>query len=78
MKRKSFDPMIIVMPAVALLLGVIVAVLLIAITGVSPLRSLGVLISGGFGFSGKVWPIFMTLGSSTPLILTGLAAMLCF
>jgi len=77
-KRKSFDPMVLVMPAVALLLGVVVAVLLIAITGVSPLRSLGVLISGGFGFSGKVWPIFMTLGSSTPLILTGLAAMLCF
>ena len=70
--------MVLVMPAVALLLGVVVAVLLIAITGVSPLRSLGVLISGGFGFSGKVWPIFMTLGSSTPLILTGLAAMLCF
>lgn len=70
--------MIIVMPAVALLLGVVVAVLLIAITGVSPLKSLGVLISSGFGFSGKVWPIFMTLGSSTPLILTGLAAMLCF
>ena len=78
MKRKSFDTMVLVMPAVALLLGVVVAVLLIAITGVSPLRSLGVLISGGFGFSGKVWPIFMTLGSSTPLILTGLAAMLCF
>ena len=78
MKRKSFDLMVLVMPAVALLLGVVVAVLLIAITGVSPLRSLGVLISGGFGFSGKVWPIFMTLGSSTPLILTGLAAMLCF
>ncbi len=78
MKRKSFDPMIIVMPAAALLLGVVVAVLLIAITGVSPLKSLGVLISSGFGFSGKVWPIFMTLGSSTPLILTGLAAMLCF
>lgn len=78
MKRKSFDPMVLVMPAVALLLGIVVAVLLIAITGVSPLRSLGVLISGGFGFSGKVWPIFMTLGSSTPLILTGLAAMLCF
>ena len=78
MKRKSFDPMVLLMPAVALLLGVVVAVLLIAITGVSPLRSLGVLISGGFGFSGKVWPIFMTLGSSTPLILTGLAAMLCF
>ena len=78
MKRKSFDPMVLVMPAVALLLGVVVAVLLIAITGVSPLRSLGVLISGGFGSSGKVWPIFMTLGSSTPLILTGLAAMLCF
>lgn len=78
MKRKSFDPMVLVMPAVALLLGVVVAVLLIAITGVSPLRSLGVLVSGGFGFSGKVWPIFMTLGSSTPLILTGLAAMLCF
>lgn len=78
MKRKSFDPMVLVMPAVALLLGVVVAVLLIAITGVSPLRSLGILISGGFGFSGKVWPIFMTLGSSTPLILTGLAAMLCF
>lgn len=78
MKRKSFNPMVLVMPAVALLLGVVVAVLLIAITGVSPLRSLGVLISGGFGFSGKVWPIFMTLGSSTPLILTGLAAMLCF
>lgn len=70
--------MVLVMPAVALLFGVVVAVLLIAITGVSPLRSLGVLISGGFGFSGKVWPIFMTLGSSTPLILTGLAAMLCF
>lgn len=70
--------MVLVMPAVALLLGIVVAVLLIAITGVSPLRSLGVLISGGFGFSGKVWPIFMTLGSSTPLILTGLAAMLCF
>lgn len=70
--------MVLVMPAVALLLGVVMAVLLIAITGVSPLRSLGVLISGGFGFSGKVWPIFMTLGSSTPLILTGLAAMLCF
>ena len=70
--------MVLVMPAVALLLGVVVAVLLIAITGVSPLRSLGVLISGGFGSSGKVWPIFMTLGSSTPLILTGLAAMLCF
>lgn len=70
--------MVLLMPAVALLLGVVVAVLLIAITGVSPLRSLGVLISGGFGFSGKVWPIFMTLGSSTPLILTGLAAMLCF
>lgn len=77
-KGKGFDPMVLVMPAVALLLGVVVAVLLIAITGVSPLRSLGVLISGGFGFSGKVWPIFMTLGSSTPLILTGLAAMLCF
>lgn len=77
-KGKGFDPMVLVMPAVALLLGIVVAVLLIAITGVSPLRSLGVLISGGFGFSGKVWPIFMTLGSSTPLILTGLAAMLCF
>lgn len=77
-RKKTIDPMLILMPVTALLLGVIVAVLLIMITGVSPLKSLGVLISDGFGFSGKVWPIFMTLGSSTPLILTGLAAMLCF
>ncbi len=81
MKGKSnrkADPLIILMPLTALILGVILAVLLIAITGVSPIKSLGVLISEGFGFSGRVWPIFMTLGSSTPLILTGLAAMLCF
>lgn len=77
-KVKRIDPMILLMPVTALLLGVIIAVLLIAISGVSPLKSLGVLITGGFGFSGKVWPIFMTLGSSTPLMLTGLAAMLCF
>ena len=78
MNRKQFNPMIIVMPVVALLLGGLVAILLIAVTGVSPFESLKVLISSGFGFSGKVFPIFMTLGASTPLILTGLAAMLGF
>ena len=65
-------------PIAALLLGILVSVLLIAITGVSVGKSLSVLVSSGFGFSGKVWPIFMTLGASTPLILTGLAAMLGF
>ena len=50
-KVKRIDPMILLMPVTALLLGVIIAVLLIAISGVSPLKSLGVLITGGFGFS---------------------------
>lgn len=75
-KKRDYETLIIA--CVALLLGVLVAILLIAITGVSPFRSLSVLISNGFGFSGKVWPIFMTLGSTTPLLLTGLAAMLGF
>ncbi len=78
MSKKQFDPMTIVMPVVALFLGAFVAILLIMVTGVSPFKSLKVLVSSGFGFSGKVFPIFMTLGASTPLILTGLAAMLGF
>ena len=65
-------------PVAALLMGILVSVILIAITGVSIWETLKVLVSSGFGFSGKVWPIFMTLGSATPLILTGLAAMLGF
>ncbi|MDR1949534.1 MAG: ABC transporter permease [Spirochaetaceae bacterium] len=65
-------------PVTAILLGVIIASLLIAITRVSPLAAFGVLFTGGFGVSGKVWPLLITLAQSTPLILTGLAAMTAF
>ncbi len=68
----------IAMPAAALILGIAVAVLLIALTGVSPISALRVLIDSGFGFGGRVAPFFITLGSATPLMLTGLAAMLGF
>jgi len=65
-------------PVAAVLLGVVTASLLIALTGVSPLETFGVLASSGFGATGRVWPIFMTLSRATPLILTGLAAMIAF
>lgn len=66
------------MPVSAIILGVIASMLLIALTGVSPLSVLETLLKDGFGLSGKVAPLFMTLGTSTPLMLTGLAAMLGF
>lgn len=76
MKRLKIEK--IIMPFIALFLGLIVSLILISISGVSLRKALAVLLSMGFGFKGKVWPIFMTLGASTPLILTGLSAMLGF
>ncbi|MGD1815760.1 MAG: ABC transporter permease [Pleomorphochaeta sp.] len=63
---------------IAILLGAIISSLLIALSGQSPLAAFRTLIVSGFGTSGKVWPIWTTLGQSTPLILTGLAAMISF
>jgi simple sugar transport system permease protein len=65
-------------PITAIFLGILCASLLIAITKVSPFSAFQVLIGSGFGVSGKVWPLFITLANSTPLILNGLAAMLGF
>ncbi|GHT77483.1 ABC transporter permease [Spirochaetia bacterium] len=65
-------------PFTAILLGIIIASLLIAITHVSPFAAFYVLVSGGFGVSGKVWPLLITLAQSTPLILNGLAATMAF
>lgn len=65
-------------PLCALTLGVVVTSFFIALTGVSPLSAFRVLLSGAFGTSGKVWPLLITLGQATPLILTGLAAMYSF
>ncbi|WP_320128367.1 ABC transporter permease [uncultured Sphaerochaeta sp.] len=62
----------------AILLGIVASFLLIALTGISPLKAFGVLLSGAFGTSGRVSPFLITLGQSTPLILTGLAAMYGF
>ncbi len=75
---KRFKAINIAMPVSAIILGVVVSMLLIALTGVSPLAVLNTLIHDGFGLAGRVAPLFMTLGASTPLILTGLAAMLGF
>jgi len=63
---------------VAILLGAVISSLLIAIGGQSPLAAFRTLIVSGFGTSGRVWPIWTTLGQATPLILTGLAAMISF
>lgn len=68
----------VLIPVVAILLGVVVSSLLIALTGVSPFNAFRVLVSGAFGVSGKVWPLWITLGQATPLILTGLAATYAF
>ncbi|MDR1655821.1 MAG: ABC transporter permease [Treponema sp.] len=65
-------------PLTAVFLGIFCASLLIAVTKVSPFSAFGVLVGSGFGVSGKVWPLFITLANSTPLILNGLAAMLGF
>lgn len=66
------------MPLSAIFLGILASMFLIALTGVSPFAVLKTLVTDGFGLSGKVAPLFMTLGTSTPLMLTGLAAMLGF
>lgn len=78
MKNNRKIGLSILIPVTAILLGIIVSFLLIALTGVSPFRAFGVLISGAFGVSGKVWPLWITLGQATPLILTGLAATYAF
>jgi simple sugar transport system permease protein len=65
-------------PLTAIFLGILIASLLIAMTKVSPFEAFGVLISSGFGVSGKVWPLLITFAQSTPLILNGLAAMMGF
>jgi len=77
MKNKQIG-MKIVVSLSAIMLGILVSFLLIAPTGVSPYKAFGVLFSGAFGISGKVWPLWITLGQATPLILTGLAAMYGF
>jgi simple sugar transport system permease protein len=52
--------------------------LFISFSGVSLISAFRVLLASAFGTSGKVWPLLITLGQATPLILTGLAAMLSF
>jgi simple sugar transport system permease protein len=76
-KRKGLGSTVFV-SLTAILLGIAFSFVLIALTGVSPLKAFAVLVSGAFGFSGRVWPLLITLGQSTPLILTGLAAMYGF
>jgi simple sugar transport system permease protein len=76
-KRKGLGSTVLV-SLTAILLGIAFSFVLIAMTGVSPLKAFSVLVSGAFGFSGRVWPLLITLGQSTPLILTGLAAMYGF
>jgi len=78
MNKQQNRLMNVLVPVTALVLGVFVASLLIAMTEVSPFKAFGVLVSGAFGCSGKVWPLCITLGQSTPLIMTGLAAMFAF
>jgi len=65
-------------PLTAIFLGILIASLLIAMTKVSPFEAFRVLITSGFGVSGKVWPLLITFAQSTPLILNGLAAMMGF
>ncbi len=65
-------------PLCALILGILVTSIFIFLAGTSPLSAFEVLISGAFGTTGKVWPLLITLGQATPLILTGLAAMYSF
>jgi simple sugar transport system permease protein len=79
MKRPSDKTVLsVLVPLCALFLGIVFTSVLIALTGVSPLSAFNVLFSGAFGTSGKVWPLWITLGQSTTLILTGLAAMYAF
>lgn len=78
MKKNRKLGLAVLIPVTAILLGIVVSSLLIALTGVSPLKAFGVLVSGAFGVSGKVWPLWITLGQATPLILTGLAATYAF
>ena len=78
MKKNRKLGLAVLIPVTAILLGVVVSSLLIALTGISPLKAFGVLVSGAFGVSGKVWPLWITLGQATPLILTGLAATYAF
>ena len=65
-------------PLTAIFLGIFIASLLIAMTKKSPFDAFQVLVSSGFGLSGRVWPLLITFAQSTPLILNGLAAMMGF
>jgi simple sugar transport system permease protein len=65
-------------PLTAIFLGILVASVFIAMTRVSPFAAFRVLVSSGFGVSGRVWPLLITFAQSTPLILCGLAAMTAF
>jgi simple sugar transport system permease protein len=68
----------VLIPLIAIVLGVAVSFVLIALTGISPIATFRELWKGAFGMTGKVWPLWITLGQSTPLILTGLSAMCAF
>lgn len=74
---KILDALLI--PVLAILSGMVLMALLIAITGQPILESYGVLFSKGFGCE-KIGncAIFTTLERATPIILTGLSAVVAF
>jgi ABC-type uncharacterized transport system permease subunit len=66
-------------PVLAILSGLVVAAVLIIFSGNSPLAAFGELFSAGFGCSSlNRCAFFTTLERSTPLILTGLSAVVAF
>ncbi len=76
--RKILDAVLV--PVLAILSGLLLMALLISITGAPVLESYGVLFMKGFWCEeiGKSCAIFTTLERATPIILTGLSAVVAF
>jgi simple sugar transport system permease protein len=69
----------VLVPILAILSGLLVAAVLILFTGESPLAAFGELFRAGFGCRAlDRCALFTTLERSTPLILTGLSAVIAF
>lgn len=77
-RTKGMHWLNVIVPCIAIVFGVVTSFVIIALTGISPLATFRELFRGAFGMEGKVWPLLLTLGQSTPLILTGLSAMCAF
>jgi simple sugar transport system permease protein len=69
----------VLVPALAVLSGLLLATVLVLIAGKSPLEAYRVLFSSGFGCNSLTrCALFTTLERSTPLMLTGLSAVVAF